>query len=180
MRKGRNISAKNLKDIFEFIENFIPVNKIEERDKLILKLAYIENMSSLSIAKLNNPLIVGMGNRSNKQLSGESISRIIKSYNLEKEKRRDTTLKNEYNRRKNITMRINRGEIKHIRKCGICGCTSDLQLHHMIPIELGGNDSEYNLVYLCDKCHYRVHENINKVIKPILSCDKDYSNTDGE
>ena len=37
--KTRNISNKNLQEIYDFIENFKPKNKLEERNLIILKYA---------------------------------------------------------------------------------------------------------------------------------------------
>ena len=48
--------------------------------------------------------------------------------------------------------------IKHPFKnkvCINCGAIGT-QLHHVVPKELGGNDST-NCVWLCDKCHGLVH-----------------------
>ena len=53
--KGRNISNKNLNEIYDFINNFQPKNEIEERNLIILRYAYIDNLSAESIYKLKNP-----------------------------------------------------------------------------------------------------------------------------
>jgi hypothetical protein len=39
-----------------------------------------------------------------------------------------------------------------------CNCKSEAtQVHHIVPLILGGNDTLGNLVSLCDGCHAKVH-----------------------
>lgn len=42
-----------------------------------------------------------------------------------------------------------------MNKCINCGKEAT-QLHHVVPRELGGNDTT-NCVWLCDKCHALIH-----------------------
>ncbi|KAB8314296.1 group II intron reverse transcriptase/maturase [Tolypothrix campylonemoides VB511288] len=46
-------------------------------------------------------------------------------------------------------------EIKAERgaKCAICGCTDDLDLHHIKARRIGGTDAKENLQLLCRRCH---------------------------
>lgn len=157
MRKGRNISNENLYNIFHFIDNFEPTNDIEKRDLEILKLAYIKDMSSGEIAKLG--IFYGIGNRSVNgiPLSDVSISRIIKSYNLEYEKRIDYTKRNNYNRRKEIQKAKARGKYDGIKKQCVCGKRTELELHHKKPISEGGSDDISNMIWLCKDCHKKIH-----------------------
>jgi 5-methylcytosine-specific restriction protein A len=48
---------------------------------------------------------------------------------------------------------------KHSYICERCNRYSkgNLQLHHKIPVKLGGNHDESNLEVLCSDCHYEVH-----------------------
>jgi hypothetical protein len=41
-------------------------------------------------------------------------------------------------------------------KCKVCGNTSHLHVHHIIPIRDGGGDEANNLMTLCCRCHNRV------------------------
>ena len=43
-------------------------------------------------------------------------------------------------------------------KCAECGLTAPLELHHRIPVEHGGEDSETNLIGLCTPCHFSIHD----------------------
>lgn len=164
-KRGRNISASNLKEIFDFIDGFVPKNKAEERDLIILKYAYIDNMTGLQIARLKDKRLVGYGNRSSGELlKGESITRIIKSYGLEHEKRIDYTQRNNYKRRKELTNKRQKGNIKKPMICGICGSKENLELHHIVPIESGGSDDFFNLLYLCHDCHKHIHRSTKAVM----------------
>ena len=37
--------------------------------------------------------------------------------------------------------------------CHRCGATNELEIHHMIPIDIGGTNDTGNLIILCHKCH---------------------------
>ena len=59
--------------------------------------------------------------------------------------------------RKRITKEV-KEEV--LRKCGYrcinCGSTEELELHHVMPLEIGGNDIPSNMVVLCYDCHKAV------------------------
>ncbi len=42
-------------------------------------------------------------------------------------------------------------------RCQICGCTANLQVHHITRRSSCGNDEEENLIALCVSCHQAVH-----------------------
>lgn len=42
------------------------------------------------------------------------------------------------------------------QKCINCGCPAT-ELHHVVPLALGGKDIETNKVWLCSECHTLVH-----------------------
>jgi 5-methylcytosine-specific restriction endonuclease McrA len=63
---------------------------------------------------------------------------------------------------------MNKGRKEHstIRKrliyerghmCEMCGYTGNLQLHHKLPAQFGGDCSDSNLILLCEKCHAEAH-----------------------
>lgn len=163
MKRGWNISNENFKEIFEFIDNFKPRNAIEKRNKKILQYAFIQNKTALEISKLNDKDIICYSNKAKgKQLTNESISRIIRSYNLVHTKRIDYSKRKNYERRKNLTKKIQSKEIVKPLMCGCCGEEKNLELHHIIPISLGGNNDYYNLLYLCHNCHKKIHKYILK------------------
>lgn len=41
--------------------------------------------------------------------------------------------------------------------CCNCGSTEELEYHHIIPICLGGNDTNSNMACLCYPCHQKIH-----------------------
>src|SRR5690625_7039898 len=43
------------------------------------------------------------------------------------------------------------------KECGNCGSGDDLQIHHVVPLTLGGNNVITNLVRLCTECHSKAH-----------------------
>lgn len=155
--KTRNISNKNLADIYKFIENFHPSCEKEKRNLIILKYAYIDNMSARTIANLDDPRLVSFGNRNNKgRIHEKTVRDVIRSYNLEYEKKIDYSVRKNYGRRRDLnaeTLKSKRPKI-----CSCCGSTSKLELHHIMPIYLGGNDDYYNLAYFCHDCHLKMHD----------------------
>lgn len=45
--------------------------------------------------------------------------------------------------------------------CNLCWEKKDIQIHHIRPIEQGGDNSEDNLIILCLDCHSKVHTKRN-------------------
>lgn len=47
-----------------------------------------------------------------------------------------------------------------------CNCQKDqkdaIQFHHIIPLAIGGNDYDSNIVPLCDDCHNLIHHGTTK------------------
>lgn len=41
--------------------------------------------------------------------------------------------------------------------CCNCGSSENIEYHHIVPISLGGNDIESNIVPLCHRCHKAAH-----------------------
>ncbi len=41
--------------------------------------------------------------------------------------------------------------------CCNCGGSENIEYHHIVPISLGGNDIESNIVPLCHRCHKTAH-----------------------
>jgi 5-methylcytosine-specific restriction endonuclease McrA len=42
-------------------------------------------------------------------------------------------------------------------RCQFCGTTSDLSVHHIIPLSSGGDSTLDNLRVLCHSCHQKEH-----------------------
>lgn len=43
------------------------------------------------------------------------------------------------------------------KKCVNCGSTTGIVYHHIVPVELGGNEVPSNIAVLCSVCHGKVH-----------------------
>ncbi len=56
-------------------------------------------------------------------------------------------------RTQSALMRIVRNEHE---RCELCGSGRDLQVHHIIPVVLGGPDVEENLIVVCAGCHAKL------------------------
>lgn len=41
--------------------------------------------------------------------------------------------------------------------CANCGSAEDIEYHHIVPLSLGGQERETNIVALCYKCHKAAH-----------------------
>lgn len=68
------------------------------------------------------------------------------------------------------------------RICYNCGSKEDIEYHHIVPLFLGGNDVESNIVPLCHKCHKAAHcgrhmshyaDSSNSGRKPKATAEKD-------
>jgi 5-methylcytosine-specific restriction endonuclease McrA len=42
-------------------------------------------------------------------------------------------------------------------RCQNCGCLENLEVHHKTPRSQHGDDSESNLITLCNSCHSNTH-----------------------
>lgn len=50
-------------------------------------------------------------------------------------------------------------------KCELCGSSRNLEAHHIIPIDCGGQDTENNLICVCHACHAKLtpHSELIKI-----------------
>lgn len=47
--------------------------------------------------------------------------------------------------------------VRDDNQCRNCGTRSNLCIHHIVPVDVGGNETTSNLVSLCRECHLRAH-----------------------
>lgn len=131
----------------------------QERDKRILEYMFLDGYTATYIHDLQDPRIVCYSNRNKgKPLSATSILHIVYQHIPElKNRERIYTPKGEPVR-KELERQKRRNAIKKVKRCAFCGGNNRLELHHMIPICMGGDNSDENLVYLCHDCHKKVTE----------------------
>ena len=53
-------------------------------------------------------------------------------------------------------------------KCGLCGATQNLELHHILGRGKDLTDNPDNCIMLCRHCHHEVVHQNNKKYRPIL------------
>ena len=158
---GWNLPAKITATIVSRILELDPQTDAEKRDKRILELAFIDDMNATQIARLNDPLIVGMGNRSKgKPLSQSSISKICRDFAPEIAEYKKAHASTVIKRRTALYQKRQRGEINRPAVCATCGSDTDIEQHHIIPLVAGGTDDYFNLISLCHDCHMKLHHAI--------------------
>lgn len=160
---GWNLSNNDIARISVELENWKPQNEIEKRDKEICTLAFIKNMNAQQIKRLNHPLIIGMGNRSNgKPLSVTSILKICYQYFPFVKESRKGKRPASHEKRVELFKEQQKANITKPKICAACGATEDIKIHHIIPLSMGGTNDYFNLVYLCHSCHVLLHNSIYK------------------
>lgn len=159
---GWNIPFEMRSDIISRIKKLRPKNDVERRDKLILELAFIKDMNPAQIARLNNPLLVGMGNRSKgKPLSDHSIRDTCLEFAPEIVAYRKSRQQKAITKRRNaLYKQRQQGTISRPTVCATCGSTLEIEQHHIIPLQAGGTDDYFNLISLCHDCHMKLHHTI--------------------
>ena len=150
----------------EYTLNLKPLDDTQKRDKKILEYVFLKGYTATYIHDLKDPCIVCCSNRNKgKPLSVASILRVVYRHIPElKDRKRIYVPKNE-EKRKELGRRKREGSVLRDKRCAFCGCVENLELHHMIPICMGGDNSDLNLVYLCKKCHKQVTKYQNGILK---------------
>lgn len=49
-------------------------------------------------------------------------------------------------------------KVKDCTKCINCGSTDNIELHHIVPLIVGGTNNINNIVPVCEECHNKIHE----------------------
>lgn len=164
---GWNLPTEITARIVTRIAELKPRTAAEKRDKHILELAFIHDMNTQQIARLNDPLIVGMGNRNKGgPLSAKAIWDICNDFAPEiREYRQQAHTGATQQRRNALYQKRQRGEVKRPTVCATCGGKTNIEQHHIIPLAAGGTDDYYNLISLCHSCHMKLHHRIYSAIK---------------
>lgn len=165
-RQSWRLSNTKFAECVKYTVEFLPETEIDKRDKKILEYIFINGMTATAISEMKDPMIISTSNRSKgKPLSASSILEIVYKHIPElrhresQSKRKSTPKRIELmNKRRNI-------KSPHERRCAFCGKENELEEHHMIPLCLGGDNQDENLVYLCRNCHMAVSKYQRKLLK---------------
>ena len=150
----------------EYTLNFKPLDDTQKRDKKILEYVFLNGYTATYIHDLKDPCIVCYSNRNKgKPLSACSILRVVYQHIPELKDRKRVYVPKHEEKRKELGRRKREGSVLRDKRCAFCGCVENLELHHMIPICMGGDNSDLNLVYLCKKCHKQVTKYQNGILK---------------
>jgi len=144
------LSVNEQIEIREKIHEIKPTNDTEIRNKEILELYFIDGYGAREIAEMNL-----FKSRSDGTLGKRMIQLIVKEYFPDVFAKRDKPMNKE--KRQNIAAK----NIQKTRErfnpqmCCECGSFLDVDMHHMLPVDLGGTDDIENLMPLCEECHHR-------------------------
>ncbi len=163
---GWNIPAMARETAIKQMKGWIPRSPIDERDKKIVLLAMEKDMNAAQIERLKDKKIIRYkrnGEPTGALLGTKGILNVIHQYVPATDRPRGYSLKTE-GRRKRAELGTNRDRLTEgkPRFCAICGTKENLRLHHIVPVDHGGTNSPYNLIYLCHDCHSVLHREIYK------------------
>ena len=118
-------------------------------DKTILTLYFIDGMSSPEIVRYCEQH--GICSRVHSFYTKRSINYIVAKHFPEVSKYRK---RNPEGKKRQLHFKY----ISEHRKerCGKCGSTENLEWHHMIPLSIGGESCDENMVCLCSECHRKI------------------------
>lgn len=129
----------------------------EGRDKEILRLAFIENLSTADIAEhaKTNELL---RSRNHKPISKRRVLQIIAENIPDYNAYQDHSQKEDERKE-------HRKWIYHNKKtrCALCDSTEKLEWHHMIPIRRGGTTERENMICVCHNCHDAISKYHRKI-----------------
>lgn len=148
--KPRRCTVKNIPFVVRQKINGRIAGMPHGRDKDILWLHFYYGLSTTQIEK--NASRWGLYSRNHKLISRRRIQQVIEEnipeYN--QYQRKNTAAKKE-------RFRFNLAQKEKKRGgCAWCKSTENLELHHMIPVAIGGTNDERNCVVLCRNCHQTV------------------------
>ena len=156
-RYRRDISFKDRMMVAKFLEGFEAKTDMQKRDKKLLTYYFIDGLSAQAIVRLQDPDICGYSNRAIKNqpiTNSGSLLRIIYGY-FPQFKPKKTSRKN-WDKRVELMRKREKQPSPHIKACAFCGSREGLEEHHMMPLAMGGDNADENLIFLCASCHKQV------------------------
>lgn len=157
----KQIAKFTLDEWLEFrnrLEDLYTNEEISERDYKILYEIVVERRSTAELAYLGrtNQNFAWLRSNQGKPMSTRRIQQILTEHFPEfhiqtthKRQRKDQKIRTEQNNIKKVM-------ITEDSFCAKCGCKENLELHHMFPVALGGDNNNLNLITLCNKCHQQI------------------------
>jgi len=142
----------------ERLNKLIELNLISERDRKLLTEIIINNKSTEQLAYLakTDEEYNWLVSNQNKPMSSRRILQILTQYFPEfhiqkshKQNRKNQKIRTEQTRLRKVM-------ITPDSCCGKCGSKDNLEIHHMLPVILGGDNIDDNLLILCRDCHQKV------------------------
>lgn len=139
----------------------------KKRDREIIRMCFVENRSTydtlrIILAMPEEKQVLFYSNQG-KVLSIRSLQGILKKYYP------DYMSDNAVIDKRKKSRRINReryekiggyeealSKVKSYKRCAMCNCEENLDIHHMIPFSYGGTTDSRNLICLCEDCHKSV------------------------
>lgn len=171
-----NFSVDEWIDFRERLEQLVSENKLSDRDEKILRELIYNRRTTAELAYLGrtNDAFDWVRSNQNKPMSLRRIQQILTDYFPE------FHIKTSHKKnKKNQSIRTEQNNIKKIMitedsRCARCGCKENLELHHMFPVSLGGDNDDLNLLILCKNCHHKITiYNRNIIRQNKITCEAD-------
>lgn len=148
------IPEKRLKKIRKMAQEMPP-----SRDRTVLILAFVHGLTTTEIAEVAKTR-EDLYSRNHRPMSRRRIQQVILQYVPDANDYQDHSQKEKQHKDHGAFAWSHKKE-----RCGKCGCTENLEWHHMAPAILGGTADERNMICLCHECHRAVTE-YNRTLFP--------------
>lgn len=142
-------------EIREKIHNFKPNTPKEYRDKEILEMYFIDGYTARDIEALKSvKAFSGSGKEQARTINSRTVNYIVDLYfpGIMKKRRKPETFKSKRIKHAYEKTTIIKRDFNP-QMCCRCGRFDDIDMHHMIPQDLGGLSVSINLMPLCESCH---------------------------
>lgn len=144
-------------------------NKLSERDSKILTEIIINQKTTAELAYLarTDESYDWLQSNQNKPISERRIHQILTQnfpeFHIQTSHKQDNPRKNARREQTKLRQQL----ITEDSFCKICGSKENLELHHMIPLAIGGDNDNRNIIILCCNCHKTITYYDNSIISKI-------------
>ena len=146
-----------------------------QRDKKILKEIILNMKSTAHLAYLarHDEKYSWLKSNRNKPMSVRRIQQILCEYfpEFHIQTTHATTKPIEYKKTRTEQLRL-RVEMIDRSRCGRCGATENLEIHHIFPVSLGGTNDKRNMMILCKDCHKLQTDYFRELLKDKMEVAK--------